>query len=644
MNTGKRSMRQILLGVLLAVFAVSIAAICFLQLKSVGASAAGEETETSSGVKVGMTLNADLVVNFYTPEDAGTATIAFRGEEYEVQGVQTEEGYKYAFDKVTPEYMTEEISFIAGGGYTQTASVREYCEKLLTEGTDGDTLENKVLRELAVDILNYGAAAQTYTDTNADALANAGIGEYQAYATAYDDDLAADVAVDNSGAVKWYSAGLVCGSKPSLYVRVVLPEGQTADGYTLEVNGTEAVWNRTEGQIVTYYYTELNVLQFAEDMSLVVRQGENAVSSTLTYSVHDYIANTADSQVAGSADLVKAMYGLGKAASAYANLGNFGYTADTDNNTLAETYENEAYSWVYPVALQGVSVADGTVTLDNVVTDKALTVIGANGTLALVGENSVRSLQTGAKLTVDGEGSLTLTADGAETAINATGELQIENGTLTADAGVNIDTLRMKGGAVDLTNIAATYNIRNFELADGTFTAKDTLRTDKLVVKGGTLDIDVTTESGDDPSGITPYSDAEGQRYYFLGGNVTLSRTGNSGSGGLFSWGTGGGVAVVVAGQTRIDVDGFDWAVVFGEVGGTFYEFTQNNPEYGLFNTTPNRVSLAGDSSVNDRIWGTEYWTETVGATVTTTSTANNESELCGHPLEFTHDVDFDNL
>ena len=378
--------------------------------------------------------------------------------------------------------------------------------------------------------------------------------------------------------------------------------------------------------------------------TLVVRQGENAVSSTLTYSVHDYIANTADSQVAGSADLVKAMYGLGKAASAYANLGNFGYTADTDNNTLAETYENEAYSWVYPVALQGVSVADGTVTLDNVVTDKALTVIGANGTLALVGENSVRSLQTGAKLTVDGEGSLTLTADGAETAINATGELQIENGTLTADAGVNIDTLRMKGGAVDLTNIAATYNIRNFELADGTFTAKDTLRTDKLVVKGGTLDIDVATESGDDPSGITPYSDAEGQRYYFLGGNVTLSRTGNSGSGGLFSWGTGGGVAVVVAGQTRIDVDGFDWAVVFGEVGGTFYEFTQNNPEYGLFNTTPNRVSLAGDSSVNDRIWGTEYWTQTVGATVTTTSTANNESELCGHPLEFTHDVDFDNL
>lgn len=116
MNTGKRSMRQILLGVLLAVFAVSIAAICFLQLKSVGASAAGEETETSSGVKVGMTLNADLVVNFYTPDDAGTATIAFRGEEYEVQGVQTEEGYKYAFDKVTPEYMTEEISFIAGGG------------------------------------------------------------------------------------------------------------------------------------------------------------------------------------------------------------------------------------------------------------------------------------------------------------------------------------------------------------------------------------------------------------------------------------------------------------------------------------------------------------------------------------------------
>lgn len=763
MKMSKSDIRHILLSVLFAVFALSVAAVCLLQAKTLAAFAQDEQAgATEKSVDVSMTLNDDLVVNFTVPEAAGAAaTVGFRGKDYTLQGTLTDGKYKFSFDGVTPQYMTEAITFTAEE-YTlsKPLSVQAYCEALLAATADElmlDSLQYAVMRELATDILNYGAAAQTYLGMP-DALPNAKVD--QSLATVY-DLTPTSPAVDNSGEVKWYAAGMVCGSKPSLYVRIVLPAGKTADAYTVKADGDTAEYQRTETvggmQVATYYYNSLSVLEFYKDMEISVWEGETQVSGTLSYSVHDYISAMADSSTAGTSDLVKALYGYGKAAVAYANADNFNqYTIDADAGTVSRAYDDGNYSWVYPVAnvnedltivgsdvtlsvtgsdaaatvgditieaTESFTFAAGTLNSGRIDTAAATNTVAAGATLNVSTDGAVSNgfdaenvalfvygtlnaasttdvpadgsqsgvtakditVGTGASFTVDGyalgvymnaggafssEGRVamqnvlrfglrtdegdtlavsggTFTVSGAqEGAISFAngGEMTLTDGTVTVNSGVQIGTLRMKGGAFALTNQAAVYNIVNFELADGVFSAKDTLRTDKLVVKGGTMDIAVDNNaSGDDPSGITPCSsDAEGQRYYFLGGKVTLNRTGANGSGGLFSWSAGGNIAVVVAGQTRIDVGGFDWAVILGGVTATFFGFTQNNPDYGLHYTTANGISAANGNIGS--VWDVNYWTGTVGVTVTTTSTENNASELCGHALVFTQDVDFANL
>lgn len=763
MKMSKSDIRHILLSVLFAVFALSVAAVCLLQAKTLAAFAQDEQAgATEKSVDVSMTLNDNLIVNFAVPEDAGaSASVAFNGKDYTLQGTLTDGKYKFSFDGVTPQYMTEAITFTAGE-YTlsKPLSVQTYCEGLLS-GTAEElglgSLEYAVLRELATDILNYGAAAQTYLQMDAEALPNANVD--QSLATVY-DLTPTSPSVDNEGEVKWYSAGMVCGSKPSLYVRIVLPAGKTADAYTVKADTDAAEYQRTETvngmQVATYYYDSLSVLEFYKDMNLTVWEGETQVSGTLSYSVHDYISAMADSSTAGTSDLVKALYGYGKAAVAYANADKFNeYTIDAAAGTVSRAYDDGNYSWVYPVAnvnedltivgsdvtlsvtgsdaeatvgnikieaTESFTFAAGTLNSGRIDTAAATNTVAAGATLNVSTDGAVSNgfdaenvalfvygtlnatsttdvptdgtqsgvtakditVGTDASFTVDGyalgvymnaggafssEGTVAMqnvlrfglrTGDGDTLAVSGGtftvsgaqegaisfangGEMTLTDGAVTVDGGVQIGTLRMKGGAFDLTNQAAVYNIVNFELADGVFSAKDTLRTDKLVVKGGTMDIAVDSNaSGDDPSGITPCSsDAEGQRYYFLGGKVTLNRTGANGSGGLFSWSAGGNIAVVVAGQTRIDVGGFDWAVILGDVTATFFGFTQNNPDYGLHYTTANGISAANG---NINVWETSYWTDTVGVTVTTTSTDNNASELCGKALQFTHDVDFETL
>ena len=763
MKMSKSDIRHILLSVLFAVFALSVAAVCLLQAKTFAAFAQDEQADVpEKSVDVSMTLNDNLIVNFFVPEAAGAeATVGFNGQEYALQGTLTDGKYKFSFGGVTPQYMTEAITFTAGE-YTlsKPLSVQTYCEGLLSSTAEGlglGSLEYAILRELATDILNYGAAAQTYLQMDAEALPNANVD--QSLATVY-DLTPTSPSVNNEREVKWYSAGMVCGSKPSLYVRIVLPAGKKADAYTVKADTDAAEYKRTDTvngmQVATYYYDSLSVLEFYKAMNLTVWEGETLVSGTLSYSVHDYISAMADSSTAGTSDLVKALYGYGKAAVAYANADKFNqYTIDADAGTVSRAYNYGNYSWAYPVAnenedltivgsdvtlsvtgagaatvgditieaTESFTFAAGTLNSGRIDTAAARNTVAAGATLNISTDGTVSNgfdaenvalfvygtlnaasttdvpadgsqsgvtakditVGTGASFTVDGyalgvymnaggafssEGTVamqnvlrfglrtdegdtlavsggTFTVSGAqEGAISFAngGEMTLTGGTVTVDGGVQIGTLRMKGGAFDLTNRAAVYNIVNFELADGAFSAKDTLRTDKLVVKGGTMDISVDSNaSGDDPSGITPCSsDAEGQRYYFLGGQVTLNRTGTIGSGGLFSWSAGGNIAVVVAGQTRIDVGGFDWAVILGDVTATFFGFTQNNPDYGLHYTTANGISAANGNIGS--VWETSYWTDTVGVTVTTTSTDNNASELCGHALVFTQDVDFANL
>lgn len=674
MKMSKSDIRHILLSVLFAVFALSVAAVCLLQAKTLAAFAQDEQAgATEKSVDVSMTLNDNLIVNFAVPEDAGaSASVAFNGKDYTLQGTLTDGKYKFSFDGVTPQYMTQAITFTAGE-YTlsKPLSVQTYCEGLLS-GTAEElgigSLEYAVLRELATDILNYGAAAQTYLQMDAESLPNANVD--QSLATVY-DLTPTSPSVDNEGEVKWYSAGMVCGSKPSLYVRIVLPEGKTADAYTVKADSDAAEYQRTETvngmQVATYYYDSLSVLEFYKDMNLTVWEGETQeVSGTLSYSVHDYISAMADSSTAGTSDLVKALYGYGKAAVAYANADKFNqYTIDADAGTVSRAYDDGNYRWAYPVANvnEDLTIVGSDVTLS--VTGSGAATVGditieatdsftfAAGTL-----NSGHIDTTAPENTIGAGATLNVTTDGTTNGFNAENVcLTVNGGSVSAAAGVQIGTLRMRGGSLVLDGQRASYRIQNFELAGGSARFENTLCTDKLVVKSGELNVNVHQEFGYDPGGITTYSDTEGQRYYFLGGTTVVNREqadGGKGAAGFFFNATGEQIAVVIAGKASVQVTGgFDYVFFFNQVArGEVYEYTKNaahNP--GEASDIDEIAGLKYDivgTNVDNQPGGGDLWNNVVNnvAYWQAICNINGTNELQNQSLEgkFLGDVNFETL
>ena len=95
----------------------------------------------------------------------------------------------FPFTKLTPADMAKEVTvkyYAEDEFLTQaTSSVLSYCNDVL-----GDANENALLKTALVDMLNYGAAAQTYKGlTEGETLVNADLGDYAALGTPNDQEL-----------------------------------------------------------------------------------------------------------------------------------------------------------------------------------------------------------------------------------------------------------------------------------------------------------------------------------------------------------------------------------------------------------------------------------------------------------------------
>ncbi len=283
-----------------------------------------------------LTLENNIAVNYYVEElyvetssTTPTMDITFMGETttgIEGKRVETETGvyYVYTFAEVNPKYLGENISATLNVTYDgnaetivkDTFSVETYCKDTLDKPETIDSLKT-----LIVDLLNYGAAAQTYAGYKTNDLVNAEFGDYQTYATTatptMNDVLARG---DETGkAVTWYGASLV------LTDNVVAKFFFTADDATnytakVTVEGTETVINEIvkEGKYYTFEFDALNATQLSSAITVEIYNGSELVSSTLTYSVETYAANKANDTDQNLADLVVAMMKYGNAAKLYA--------------------------------------------------------------------------------------------------------------------------------------------------------------------------------------------------------------------------------------------------------------------------------------------------------------------------------------
>ena len=305
----------------LATLAVAFGALSAVTF--VKASAAGT-TPAFKGISV--SLNENIVLKFevenYT--EGYTLTFNYKNKDYvgEVKGGVAEFAY------VTPQYLDEVVTATIYDGekkeVTHTAkSVKEYLYELLrAEKTTYSKMpceQFAAMKTLAVDMLNYGAAAQTkYLEKDSYTLVNADLTtEEAALATTFavpDSTAQATLSGEKAG-YEWVSAGIRFDYNVSLYF-VIKPLTEDAV-LKLKVGDNEVVdkFIKENGNY-KYRYENVNVVDFANKYTVkVLDEAGNAIGQTLSYSVNTYVLNMhANAEMSA---ITQAVYNYGVSAAKY---------------------------------------------------------------------------------------------------------------------------------------------------------------------------------------------------------------------------------------------------------------------------------------------------------------------------------------
>ena len=237
--------------------------------------------------------------------------------------------YVFSFRNIAPNLMNDTIRAtlhgVEGGkpcvGEELTYSVATYCYSMLGKTDDAK------LRTLLVDLLNYGAASQTYTGYNNDALVNADLtAEQIAWGTATDPVLTsvtnAEYRTVEDPAVNW--AGVSLRLNDSVTMQFVFTT-ESIEGVTVRIeNGSGALLKeitqeefRTSGGYYIAAYNGFTAGQMSETVYATAYRGDEAISNTVSYSIESYACAKQNDADASLAALVRAMMRYGNTAYAY---------------------------------------------------------------------------------------------------------------------------------------------------------------------------------------------------------------------------------------------------------------------------------------------------------------------------------------
>lgn len=288
-----------------------------------------------------LTLYDNLTINFKAAESLFTeagyanpyAVFELNGETFTVTEYTVANGrYVFDFDDISPKNMNDTVKatlYATFDGVEYHSEVREYsvatyCYNMLSKyGTD----TYAKLRTLLVDLLNYGAATQIYTDYNTNALVNASLtSEQAAWGTS---EKPAYTSVQNltfetieNPAVQWLSGGLNLESAVTMRFKI---SAENYENYTLKAETAENLWMVPASEFELYegslyvFFSGLNAAQMSEPVYLTVFDGDAAVSNTICYSVESYAYAKQDSADANLVNLLEAMMKYGNSANAYVN-------------------------------------------------------------------------------------------------------------------------------------------------------------------------------------------------------------------------------------------------------------------------------------------------------------------------------------
>ena len=270
-----------------------------------------------------ISLQDDFSIHFYV-EKAIFADGTYQNPYviFQLDGVQTtvcaysqqDDYYVFSFDDIAPDQMGKTVyatlySEKADGTQCSAAtqySVAEYCYDALALEQTGDTL-----RRLLVDTLNFGAASQVYrnSDIAAEELVNAALTDEQRSWGSTDVIRELESCRDagnNDGSVVWYAVSALMGERVQMRVYFC---AQEITGLTVKAQSATNQWTLSGDDIKTKdgrYYVDfpyLSPAQMDEEICFTVYQGEEALSSTLHYSIESYASVWLENDEA-SAELV----------------------------------------------------------------------------------------------------------------------------------------------------------------------------------------------------------------------------------------------------------------------------------------------------------------------------------------------------
>ena len=294
-----------------------------------------------------LVLNSDISMNFYVEEAVlnsaknvyAVFTKALYNEAGKITGyeektvteiTQSERGYAFRFDGINPAEMGSAVTATLYGyrdgelisGETVDYSVLTYVNNMFVNSNDAS------FKTLLADLVNYGAAAQTYVSYNTANLVTANVADgLMAYATTDDPTLS-----DCTSFVKNDAASVVfTAASLSLRDKVTVRYELDASDYEGSVNDlalhityvdidgkeTEAVipvssFEQSNGKYLVSF-SRLNAVQMRTVLHASVYAGDICVSDTLAYSIESYASAMAGGGDA-LANLVLAMMRYGDSA------------------------------------------------------------------------------------------------------------------------------------------------------------------------------------------------------------------------------------------------------------------------------------------------------------------------------------------
>jgi hypothetical protein len=204
-------------------------------------------------------------------------------------------------------------------GYANTTSIKSYLMGKIT-----DAASSAVLKTLAVDMLNYGAAAQINFGYDAENLVNADLTEEQkALGTQTEAPAANAQSISGTGASIITSVSVQNKVFMYLTVRYTATDAskvkfviKDAEGKVITELATTAL---SGGKVFQASYDGVGAKQMREPITIEMQEDGKTVSQSLTWSVESYVAQTR-ANAATSANLlnmVNALLIYGDSAAAY---------------------------------------------------------------------------------------------------------------------------------------------------------------------------------------------------------------------------------------------------------------------------------------------------------------------------------------